>query len=119
MWTSKEKCTKDDKQNHKFKLNVICDQKQYDSYTHDDATEVTIKDIDFDNQLKKNKLNDDHVCDTVVDFYGYEGCEIVDLTDILGPIAYASGFVQILLGLPLLLFGRTVLNSAIILLIFL
>ena len=47
-----------------------------------------------------------NACVTEVDFHGYEGCELVDLTDLLAPIAYASGFIQIIMGLFLLFLGR-------------
>lgn len=51
--------------------------------------------------------------------YGYEGCELVDLTNFLAPLAYTSGFVQVFLGLFLLVLGRKMLNAALIILLFL
>lgn len=53
---------------------------------------------------------------TEVDFYGFEGCELVNLTDILAPLQYCTGFVQVIFGLFLLAFGAKLINWAIILL---
>jgi hypothetical protein len=53
---------------------------------------------------------------TQVDFYGFEGCELVNLTDILAPLQYCTGFVQVIFGLFLLAFGAKLINYAIILL---
>jgi len=98
-------------------MNVMCNKEEAATQKKDGSIFKTK--IDYGTQVTLNTVNKDtEKCLTEIDFYGYEGCELVDLTTLLAPIAYASGFVQIVMGFFLLSCGNNMIDWSIKLLMF-
>ena len=94
-------------------MNVICDQTTADQYAQPG------KEKDPFNNWSAVKLDESsNECITAVNYYGYEGCSVADLSSLFATFAVISGVVQIIGSCFLMAFGRAMIKATVTILLF-